>query len=275
MTAEQELKVLSRKLIWTIAAIAALDFLIIVAGGVILMTLLPDISSEGMALMVMPLVVASFVPIMYLIARISRLKTQFWKEVAAHFGFGYEHHPWFKEEALVFREGHSKRTGHGIIGTVENHPFRLFEYAYAVGHGKGRRDYFYIVIEITFGGSFPHLYMNYLRNRGLSGLKSLTLPRVTLPLEFEKSFKLHAPGGYEMEALHVFTPDVLAHLLNSGWQHDFELVDGRLYIFREEAIDERSDLERELAQLKAFMGYLAPKLARMKLAPIGDLKTTL
>lgn len=215
------------------------------------------------------------VPIVVLILKMVQLQELFWKESAEQFGFAYLRKPWFERDALILREGHSGMTGHGMQGMLGDDPVRLYQYSYATGYAKSRESRTYIILEVIFSGTFPHLYLNNIRNRNLSGLTSLSLPTVPLPYEFDGKFKLYAPEGYEIEALEIFTPDILAHMLDEKWEHDIELVDRKLYIFREQSISNREQIELEFNRLRGILHYLAPTLNRVKLAPIGDLKHTL
>lgn len=213
--------------------------------------------------------------VIYIAFQVSALHAMFWKELAQHLGYTYIYRPDITKSALMFREGHDGSTGHGIAGIMDGRPFRLFQYSYRTGSGKHQQSHSYIVFELACAGSFPHLYLNNIRNRNLSPLTQLMLPNLPLPIEVEESFKLYAPEGYEVEALQVFTPDVLAHLMDSRWQHDVEITDQKLFVFRESPIKKREQLEQEIASLQGFIAYLGPKLDRIELMPIGDLTSSL
>lgn len=185
------------------------------------------------------------------------------------------HRPYFEVSALVFQQGQERGTGHGLMGTIHDRPFRFFQYHYTTGGGRNKQTHTYDVYEVVFSGTFPHIYLNNTRNRDLSGLKGYFLPRISLPYELEKKFNLHGPKQYEIEVLEIFTPDLLLHLLDVGWDHDLELVDQKLYVFREESIRTNQAFEEELRRLEKLLELLTPKLNHMQLAPIGDHVTTL
>lgn len=215
------------------------------------------------------------IPIGLLTLRLKKLEAQFWKETAELCGYTYVHRPYFQDSALVLQQGRNRNTGHGLMGTLNDRPFRFFQYRYTTGSGKSKRINTYCVFEVVFSGSFPHIYLNSTRNRDLASLKALFLPRMSLPAALEKDFNLHAPAGYEIEALEIFTPDLLQHLLESEWEHDLELVDQKLFVFREKSINTKQELEHELKRLQALLKVLAPKLNRMKFTQVGDLKSSL
>lgn len=49
--------------------------------------------------------------------------------------------------------------------------------------------------------------------------------------EFDKKFKVYIPKGYHIDALQIFTPDVMACLLDYGAAYDYELIDNYCYIY--------------------------------------------
>lgn len=261
-----------RRLLWVLCFGLLLDGLLVIAFLVLNSFNTPSWLIDALIIGIFSVsgtVMAVF--IMWLV----KLHEFFWKELAAEYKFTYTFRPYFQNHALLFREGSGRHTGHGISGTLENQAFRLFEYYFSTGQGKSRQTHSYLVFEIVFSGTFPHIYLNNERNRDLSGFKDAFLNRITLPASFDKQFNLYGPKGYEIEVLEVMTPDVVARLADEKWEHDTELVDGKLYVFREQMIRIKADLEKELARLRQVVKILAPKLNRMSLTPIGDLPHTL
>ncbi len=278
MNAEEQHTIASERLkkaIIGFAIFSGITSVIVVAGVVYAIESGIAISEETVIIGVAVLSPFFIIPIIILARRASALERLLWKELAERYGFTYVHKPYFQSAALVFQEGHSRATVNGLTGTLSDRPFRLFQYNYTVGTGKNKQYHTYCVAEVAFAGTFPHLYLNNTKNRDLSNLKGLFLPRLSLPHELEGTFNLHCPKEYEIEALEIFTPDILAHILDAGWEHDLELVDQKLYVFREIPIINREALEYELARLKELLEMLAPKLNRMKLEKVGDRKTTL
>ena len=266
MTIEEKRKINSRRLFYAIGCLGIVEFALMALKDVYL-----DVPGELFIVTMAIAAIIGIIPIAIFAHRAQKLETAFWKEVATQYGYAYVYRPYFQDKALMFQEGHGKATGHGLTGTLLDRPFRFFQYRYTTGSGKHRQTHHYCVSEIVFTGSFPHIYLNNVRNRNLTSIKSFFLPRVALPAPLEGKFNLHGPKGYEIEVLEIFTPDILAHLLDVDWQHDFELVDQKLYIFREKPLRTKQELEEEIERLQKFLTILTPKLNRMKLAPIGDL----
>ena len=231
----------------------------------------PDVM--GAAFMGTTMLAAPF--FVMLIFRAARARKEFWMETATLLGFTYAEKPYFFSDALVLRVGHSRHTGHALLGTLHDFAFRFYEYGYATGHGKSRQSYSYSVFEISFAGTLPHLYLNNVRNRDLPGLAEEFLPELSLPESFKGKFRLYGPKGYEIEALTVFTPTFLEFIEKSEWPHDLEIVGQRLYVFREKTITGKAELDEELSRLDALLSLLSPTLSRATLTPIGDLPHSL
>lgn len=274
---EQYAKARHRFLI-SIFTLVFVDILLFVGGGVLGALSAPEDVDRYAGIWFMIAVALNMLGMLYfvwLVFELMRLKEAFWKELASSYGYSFQSKPYFLKDALVFTQGHSKRTGYGVVGVMQDVPFRLFEYSYTIGSGKNQTTYSYTVFEFTFSGSFPHIFFNNMRNRALSGARELFLPEVGLPAAFSGKAKLYAPTGYEVEALEIFTPEVLSLLLEEKWPHDMEFVDKKLYVFSERTISRRADLETELERSTKLLSLLTPRLSRMTLAPIGDMKHSL
>ena len=98
---------------------------------------------------------------------------------------------------------------------------------------------------------------------------------IPLPVEFEKNFSLSAPRKYEIEALAIFTLDVLAGLLDNGFAYDVEFVNQEVLIFTDGQINDFGGLERAFDQALKLEDLLDEKLDRFKFQQIGDMPHTL
>lgn len=279
MNIEEQRKIISRQIVWAIVGLVVFELILMGvawASSVYVLRAGLQIRIEFLVIAIIALGSVGMVPIIILVRRAGQLETLFWQEVAHLHGYTYVHRPYFQERALVFQQGQERGTGHGLMGTVYDRPFRFFQYHYTTGRGKNEQTHHaYNVYEVAFSGTFPHIYLNNTHNRDLSNLKGFFLPRISLPHELEKKFNLHGPKQYEIEVLEIFTPTLLLHLLETDWEHDLELVDQKLYVFREESIRTKQAFEQELERLEKLLALLTPKLNHMRLTPIGDHVATL
>lgn len=174
------------------------------------------------------------------------------------------------EHAVMFRQGHDQSGGREVSfqdGSGEN--IRFFEYSFVVGYDKHKKTYKYHVFSIKNLGTTPHLYLNYKKNK-----YSMSLGKVlSLPAEFEKNFTMSVPEGYHLEALQIFTPDVLDKILNLPLKCDIEIVNGEVLFFLENIgsiFKNFSELEIQIESAKTLVAILKPKLSNLRWAPIGD-----
>ena len=56
---------------------------------------------------------------------------------------------------------------------------------------------------------------------------------LSLEGNFDRYFTLYAPVEYKADALYVFTPDVMACLIDEGAKYDMEIIDDELYIYHQ------------------------------------------
>ena len=209
-----------------------------------------------------------FLAALYWQYKVVAARKNFWKTFATEQGWKYAHGgSWKKEHALMFYRGHSKKIPNVVTGELSGQPFRIFEYRYTVGSGKHKKTYSYTIFEARFAGHFPHLYLNNRHNSHSAGRPGVKIP---LPASFEKEFHLFGPEQYEIEALQIFTPDVLEALLQQQFPYDVELVEQELLIFTKGSIHSRTQLDQQLRSATALIKILSDKLNRMRFKPIGS-----
>jgi hypothetical protein len=203
---------------------------------------------------------------------VERRRVRFWQAVAASYGWTYARTISVKgDTAVMFRQGHGRTGRYALSGTLHGMPFRMFQYHFMTPTAQKRAEVWtFTVFEFTFKGRFPHLYLNYHYNYNPSFLERLRLPRVILPPGFERYFTLYAPKQYEVEALEIFTPDMLAFLLDSKWAYDVEMLEHRMLVFGRSDTSTVDTFTAELERVSSLVKHLEAKLHRMRFEPIGD-----
>jgi len=87
-------------------------------------------------------------------------------------------------------------------------------------------------IELPLPGRLPHIV---LRNRRRGIVPSLGFginnARMELEGDFASRFIVFAPEGYQQDALYIFTPDVMARVVDLAPAAEIELVGDRLYVY--------------------------------------------
>lgn len=112
-------------------------------------------------------------------------------------------------------------------------PFELgMHHSVSRGHERATIQRPFAFIELPLPASVPHIV---LVNRKRSIVPTLGLgrgaARMDLEGEFAKTFRLIVPEGYQQDALYIFTPDLMARVLDLGSGAEIELVSNRLYVY--------------------------------------------
>jgi len=216
------------------------------------------------------------IPFVYFMFVLEGVRILFWKEFAQINGWEYKNkYDKFisiqnspnNESALMFKQGHSQSITNEINGTINNRNFRIFSYNFSVGYGKSRRTYLYTVFCFKHNGSFPHIYLNSLYNEW----DAYPGEKIPLPKDFEDKFSLHTPRKYEIEALEIFTPDILMNLIDNDFHYDVEFVNQEILIFTAGQINNFKDLEKNFNKSLELNDLFSKKLDNFKFEKIGDM----
>lgn len=136
---------------------------------------------------------------------------------------------------VIFSLGHSRRLSEALV-LPNGH--EIGNYTYSTGSGRSRRTYYWHYMRVKLVRRLPHMLLDARKNNVLRG-KYSNLPTsfkkdqiMTLEGNFNDFFTLYAPKGYERDAMYVFTPDVMAALIDFGADHDIEVVDDNLIFYK-------------------------------------------
>jgi len=109
-------------------------------------------------------------------------------------------------------------------------------YSYVTGSGRSRTTHRWGFLAMHLDRALPHMLLDSRANNGLFG--STNLPAVfhkdqvlSLEGDFDQHFTLYCPKQYERDALYVFTPDLMALLIDEAAPFDVEIVDQWLFVF--------------------------------------------
>lgn len=88
-------------------------------------------------------------------------------------------------------------------------------------------------IQLALESPTPHIALVNHRSAVLrhTGSRILAAQRLRLEGDFDRTFTLYCPTGYERDALYIFTPDLMALLLDVASDCEIELVDGWLVAY--------------------------------------------
>lgn len=92
----------------------------------------------------------------------------------------------------------------------------------------------YGFLSIRLPRAMPHFVVDAVANDGMRSSLPISIDarqRVSLEGDFDTHFALYAPEGYGRDARYLFTPDVMALLVDETGDLDVELADDRLTVF--------------------------------------------
>jgi hypothetical protein len=132
---------------------------------------------------------------------------------------------------------------HGSSRTVRNH-YRsasgrfldIGTMSYVVRRGKNSSTYRWGFMALSLDRALPNMVLDARSNNtflGMSNLPELFRKDQVLHLEgdFNKHFTLYCPRQYERDALYVFTPDLMALLIDEAAPFDVEIVDTWMFVY--------------------------------------------
>lgn len=161
---------------------------------------------------------------------------------------------------VIFQSGESRRIRDRLCSNDDE--FEVGNYEYTVHHGKTRTTYVYGYFRIKLKRKVAHMLLDSKQNNmNIFGKSFSNLPIsmshdqiLSLEGDFDNYFTLYAPAEYERDALYVFTPDLMAQLIDVIAEYDAEVIDDQLYIYGPEfdLLDE--SVWRKLIAIKESVG---------------------
>ena len=146
---------------------------------------------------------------------------------------------------------------------------RLFEigrYQYTIGSGKNSRTLYWRYACVQLERRLPHMLLDATDNNA----RVLGRERSDLPVSFETSqtiqlegdfnqyFTLYAPAGYDVDVRYVFTPDLMASLIDGAARYNVEVIDDKLYFY---VLDTFGTDYRSVQKLLSIVGLIGQKLS--------------
>ncbi len=135
-------------------------------------------------------------------------------------------------EGLIFNKGHSRSIKEAFLFANGR---EVGNYTYTTGSGRSRREYNWGYIRVKLTRRLPHMVLDAKSNNYFKRFSNLpsgfeSAQKLSLEGTFNDHFTLYAPKEYERDALYVFTPDVMAAVLDMGTNYDIEIIDNTLLL---------------------------------------------
>ncbi|MHA3722693.1 hypothetical protein ACXR2T_02320 [Leucobacter sp. HY1910] len=148
---------------------------------------------------------------------------------AADNGFGFDPGPCVLNDGAI--ETNIMQTVHAVEAAPR---LRTSNLEHRQGVALARTTHFSGKCVIELSTELPHV-MLFSQDHLTPSFAAFTAPaanqRLSLEGDFDDHFALFCPRGYERDALYLFTPDIMARLIDGARSFDIELV-GNLLILR-------------------------------------------
>ena len=171
-----------------------------------------------------------------------------------------------KYTGMYFNEGSDRIILNALRSQTTSPTYEVGTIQYSVGSGKDKHTYQKGYVRIGLERNLPQIVLDASSNNGkIFGANLTNLPvdyklsqRMSLEGDFDKHFSLYAPKGYERDALYVFTPDLMALLIDNASAYDAEIIDDQLFIYNAGKPFDLSN-EHELARIFEMIRLVGSK----------------
>jgi len=154
----------------------------------------------------------------------------------------------------IFQQGRS-RTAVDHLQSASGRFLDYGNYRYVTGSGKSQTTHNWGFLALQLDRALPNMVLDSKANNGLFGGSNLpaTFSKdqiLHLEGDFDNYFTLYCPKEYERDALYVFTPDLMARLIDAvsaqaGSPFDVEIVDKWMFVYSSSTFDLRQPAVHE------------------------------
>ncbi|MEL0627862.1 hypothetical protein V6245_13000 [Salinibacterium amurskyense] len=142
---------------------------------------------------------------------------------------------------LIFTQG-GNRSIRNRFRSASGRTLDYGNYRYTTGSGKNRQTHNWGFLALELDRALPHMVLDATANNQLFGVTNLpqTFAKnqaLSLEGDFDNHFTLYCPKAYERDALYVFTPDLMALLIDKAAPYDVEVVDRWLLVYSPKPFD--------------------------------------
>ena len=134
----------------------------------------------------------------------------------------------------IFNQGDSRKALNHLRSASDRF-LDIGNYQYTTGSGKNRSTHNWGFMALHLDRRLPNMVLDSKANNGFFGsnLPAYFDKKQILSLEgnFNEFFTLYCPREYERDALYVFTPDLMALLIDNAAPFDVEIVDDWMFVY--------------------------------------------
>lgn len=128
---------------------------------------------------------------------------------------------------IVFQQNRSR--SENIVRGVAPRMVEVGNFKYEVDTGKSTRTVTTGYVAIKVDNLLPNIILDARGNGSLGSIKADQ--HLSLEGDFDQYFKLYCPTGYEVDALYLFTPDIMERMILQAGALDVELVDNWVFFY--------------------------------------------
>jgi UPF0716 family protein affecting phage T7 exclusion len=166
-------------------------------------------------------------------------------------------------DGVLFQRGNGRKMTDVVSGRYRDNPVRIFYYEFSTGSGKDRKHHPYTVCEIEYAGQLPSISVDKVGFWDMNEFTTRGQKKLQFHNEFDKHFELYVQTDYEIEALQIFTPEVLEVLMDKAKSFEFGFQGRHLYIYTQGSISTRKRLQDLHALMQYIVETLSPRIVRL------------
>lgn len=202
------------------------------------------------------------------LARITqKFQRNFLAEFAAANGYTYDQYGMIDEAyGTIFRLSSNSSASDVITGSFKGYPIRMFRFSISYHSDKYSQDLTDTVIEIDLKGKLPRLLMvNKKSQVGQIDIEGVYVTKNQFSLEgdFNQHFKLFGLPGTQIEALEVFSPDIMQLMESEASNFTVEFVYDRVYLYSPGVINRTQQLTDAFTLAEHLIQKIGPLAERL------------
>lgn len=238
--------------------------------------LLPD---TGLWLFLGPLPFAYLLALYFLTK--SDMHRTFMQQFAKRHGLSFQARTFANDyDGVIFRMGDSHSFNNLAAGYINNFPVLFYNLTVfqrkrgLLSSNKETESFDFTVYEITARHPMPQLFLDSKSTRFGSkrfGPFQLDSSRaLKLEGDFNKHFALYIPREYEIEALQIFTPDVMLELIETSKQFELEIIGQQIRLIVVGHIESAQQMDDMYAHATRIASLFETTFSRFKYQKIGS-----
>ncbi len=160
--------------------------------------------------------------------------------------------------AYLSMMGHGQFITQNMTGMYGSYPIHMYTFHTTIGEDKGSHPEKFTVLEVDYPGDMKEMLLNSHHHEFDSSILHAT--KLELEGNFNKYFSLSVEKGTEVEALEIFTPDIMEALIEKSRMYSLEFIHNKLFIYADREVQTVAELNSLYEFAQFLITKLAPKL---------------